>query len=235
MGELVWVKVPTMRPPPGSTAAVGIDEISYWPAIIMATGIKVHGDEGEPGEIMQSTRYDVRFCGRLDNTSSDTANKQGATREESEILPWHMLAPTRPDLTAIAKKYALSVAEATIGLTEEGAAEEKWVETWRHETINRPWPLADAVKPENWEKVVVVFAQALVFATEVAALWSQTDPYSHLDKIPFDHDIAANKSYFQVGRWRAREGISISLTDTGGFDLIDRACGGALKESGSET
>lgn len=183
---------------------------------------------------MQSTRYDVQYCGRLDHASGNTANKSGTTVEETDVLPWQLLEPTRPDLTTIAKKYALSVAEASIGLTEEGAAEEKRVETWRNGTINKNWPIAEAVKPENWEMIAVVYAQAVVFATEVTALWSQTDPYSHMDKIPFNHDIAADNSYFQVSPSASRL-EDVFFAHMCESDPNRRVCGGVPNGFGSET
>ncbi|KAH8090629.1 hypothetical protein HD553DRAFT_302931 [Filobasidium floriforme] len=205
-GELVWAKIPTIRPGPGSTIAVGIQEIDYWPAIVTEPVLKVHADAGEPGAIMQSTQYSLRYCGRLDQVSGEGPHKTTATLNETEILPWHMYSPTRPELGAVAKKYALSVAEASITLNNGESAEEKRVKSWRRETIQRAWPIAEAIKPDNWERMVTIYTEALVLANEMSMLWSQTDPYSHMDNIPFKHDFLADKSYFQ-GLWWGAERI----------------------------
>jgi len=236
-GELVWAKIPTIRPGPGSTIAVGIQEIDYWPAIVTEPVLKVHADAGEPGTIMQSTQYSLRYCGRLDQVSGEGPHKTTATLNETEILPWHMYSPTRPELGAVAKKYALSVAEASITLNNGESAEEKRVKSWRRETIQRAWPIAEAIKPDNWERMVTIYTEALVLANEMSMLWSQTDPYSHMDNIPFKHDFLADKSYFQVRLCcPLREPRGDTMTSLTHNDLMMiRACGGEPNESGWAT
>ena len=231
-GELVWARIPTIKPNPDQANTIGIDQIDYWPGIIVEAGVKVQPDEGGKDEILQSTRYEVRFCGHLDPEDTNRTRASTGMVDENDVLPWHFLAAKLPELAAIVQKYNLAIAEATISLKPGESAEEKRVETWRKGTTGRIWPIAEATRPENWEQIAVVYAQAVCFAMELSTVWCQTDGYQGQDDIA-THSVAEQTTYFQVSASVGIVGLGKSLIDIA--CLCTRASGGVRNGFGGET
>ncbi len=181
-GELVWIRLPQSINNPNPSASTGCPlVVDKWPGIICrdevvtrtaqsvksGSGSAVRLNNAEDGgSVIQTTRYVVKFIGRVMFRKQDSSDPEDnfVRVEEGEILPWDSisihgeLAALQFHVTKTVEDYLKEHATSPAALAFAKA-------TWRKNLIKKSrLPIETFAKEGKWDLLCLHYAYALKVA-----------------------------------------------------------------------
>lgn len=190
---------------------MGIESLHVWPAIVLSADFSAPWGKGR-----QVFRYDVKYCGPLDNRgASSLPNSLFAHVDEFYIFPFSAF-DYKKYLNAM--EDALNVLAPAFLDGEIGFENDSTDWKARYTTNLAYKSLTDK---RIWDRTLIAFAQAVKFSYELADMWTQTDGY--VGQVEGEENI---RTYFLVC-YSLIVQLSAKL-----ICRLPRECGGVRNEFG---
>lgn len=186
---------------------MGIESLNVWPAIILSAEYTAR--VGKRGEVL---RYDIKFCGPLDNRGSPSLpNSLFAHVDEPYIFPFsafdykQYLTAMEDALNVIAPAFL----EGELGLADSSSDwKARYTENLSFKSLTNK---------QQWDRTLIAFAQAVKFSYELAEMWTQTDGY--IGQVEGEEDL---RTYFLVSKAVSVSSLRIDDVNLIAGDVVGR-------------